>query len=183
MSIVLLDCDGVLADFITPALKVVEKHTGVLYKEEHFDDWDFIKVIRDNHGHEVVDKCYDDFHREGFVFDLPVYPGAVEGVARLRKVADVFVVTSPMHSRHWYYERVEWLKTFFGFKNRSIIHCGTKRLVQGNMLVDDKPANLVDWGNFNSGVPVLWDRPYNKKDALPFRTDNWGALLGLLRNT
>lgn len=184
METALIDCDGVLADFVTPALQVVARHTGVLYSINDFDDWDFIKVIRDRHGSKVVDRCYDDFHAEGFVFNLPVYPGAQEGMAKVRAVADTYIVTSPMHSRHWYYERTEWLQKHFGFKPKEVLHVSKKELTQGSTLLDDKPGNLEAWGQANPrSETILWDQPYNRKSVgWALRSSSWDYVADLLRN-
>ena len=42
---VLLDVDGVLADFLTPALAFVEKLTGKPYQEADMTTWDIFEVV------------------------------------------------------------------------------------------------------------------------------------------
>ena len=42
---VLVDVDGVLADFLTPAFKIIEKLTGRLYRPEEIKQWDIFETI------------------------------------------------------------------------------------------------------------------------------------------
>ena len=93
---VLLDVDGVLADFLTPALAFVEKLTGKTYQEADMTTWDIFEVV----GKEWEQPFFEACNRPGFAASLAVYPGAQEGVARLREVAEVYIVTSPLnHNR------------------------------------------------------------------------------------
>ena len=170
---VLLDVDGVLADFVTPALRVVEQITGAPPHPDCHTDWDLFK----DYPKEVETKFYDEFKKEGWCAALPVYPGAQDGVEALRRVADVYFVTSPMHGPHWAFERTEWLVKHFGARYDHVVHTNAKYLCKGDILVDDKWQHLNNWfGQHADGVGILWEQPYNK-DRWSICTNDWNVVL------
>jgi 5'(3')-deoxyribonucleotidase len=158
---ILLDADGVLVDFFTPAMAVVERLLGKKYTIEDFPTWDLFDVV----GHEHEPACYVEYEKEGFCASFEPYPGAVEGVRRLREVGDICVVTSPIHGRHWYYERVESMVKHFGFRPNDVCFKKYKQFEFGHILVDDRPTNVIDWAaRHPHGLGLLWDQPYNRKE-------------------
>src|SRR5690242_18826790 len=98
---VLLDVDGVLCDFLNPALAVMNQLLGTNVKLEDmkswhlFDAWDF-EVPK-----KIQDACYDEWKKPGWCRKLPVYPDARAGVTKLQLIADVYIVTSPMNGPTW----------------------------------------------------------------------------------
>ena len=177
--VVLFDADGFLLDFITPALRIaseivsLDKH-GVInpayYKIEDFPTWDIFDTI----GKEYVEACYAEYEKPGFCAAFEPYPGAVEGVREAKKIADVVVVTSPLHSPTWCHERKQSLHQHFGIPRQDVIFASRKTLVKGRMLVDDHPSHVEAWAreNHDSNVAILWDQPYNRRHAL---VDAWNV--------
>ena len=178
--VVLLDTDGVKADFLKHALQVVNRITGKHFTPDSFPSWDIFDTI----GKEHEAACYEEFNKEGFCAGFDVYPGAIEGVQLVQEIADVYVVTSPTHSSpFWMWERTQWLKKHFGISHKNVIHCSAKRLVRGDVLVDDKPDHIADWIEVNpEGMGLLWDQPYNRtlppgvNVRLSKRTHAWGRV-------
>jgi len=66
-----------------------------------------------------------------------------------------------------------------------VIFAHEKQQVRGDMLVDDKPANVIAWAAANpEGIAVLWSHPYNRVAELPegiVRTSDWNELATMLR--
>lgn len=174
---VLLDVDGVLADFLTPSLKVIESVTGEPVPPEYLTEWDFMR----HYDKETSKKFYDIFKSEGWCFNLEVYPGAVEAVKELRGYADVYFVTSPMHGRHWAFERTEWLDKHFGARRDHVVHTNAKYLCVGDVLVDDKPSHIIEWElSHPKGTGLLWNQPYNKYDVpRMLRAHDWFTVLNV----
>lgn len=167
---VLLDADGVVIDFANPAIKAMEKITGKPVPDDVLEDWDMFR----SYDKETQGKFYKEFNREGWCLDLPVYPGAQEGVEMLRQLADVYFVTSPMFGPHWAYERSLSLIRNFGAKNNQIIHTNAKYICVGDVLVDDKTDHVVKWSlNHPKGHALLWDQPYNRKHEGSVRVKSW----------
>ncbi len=159
--LVLCDVDGILADFVLGALAMIEHRLGRHYEVEQVDMWDFGSL-------PGFDKIQDEFWEltkaMGFATSLPVFAGAVEGIERLRTIADVEFLTSPMHgSKTWVHERNEWLEKHFGAHHKDVHHVHKKFRMPGRVLIDDKVEHIAEWEAANpNGLALLWDRPYNR---------------------
>lgn len=190
MKRVLLDCDGVLADFIGRALKTVAYHTGRTHKPADVTEFDFCGALR-LHPDEVraVKRTISD--DEGWWSSLEVLPGAIDGVRALREVAHVFVVTSPWNScKTWLHERESWLKRHFDIPHSMVLAGSAKHLVSGDVFVDDKTATLVAWdheqsymqrnpdGSIHETFAVQWETPHNRLDEWHGKsTRSWPELV------
>jgi 5'(3')-deoxyribonucleotidase len=152
----LVDCDEVLADFQTPAFEVIRNLIGRSYKPEDFQVWDIFNGLSDG---ELI-AVGDAIERPGFCTSLQPTPGAIEAIREIREFAEVYVVTSPQHNRHWVYERTEWLMKHFKFKKTHIIHTAAKYMVRGHAFLDDKPEHVDHWAHENpEGLAMLWHIP------------------------
>ena len=176
---ILLDVDGVLADFVSSALQVIERVTGKKPVPEVHHDWDMFKP----YPKDVEDAFYREFKREGWCINLPVYPGARAGVDLLREYADVYYVTSPMsNAPYWAHERTLWLIRHFAANDRQVVHTNAKYVCVGDILVDDKIEHLQQWERHHpNGIPVLWDQPYNRKNTSYQRARTWQDVLTHLK--
>lgn len=152
----LTDVDEVLCDFQSPAFDVMEKVTGRRYRPEDFDVWDMFTVLTP----EEKTACFEVFEKPGFCSGLKPFPAALEAIPEIRKRRHVFAVTSPQHSRHWVFERTEWLCDLFGFERREIIFTSTKHVVNGDDMLDDHPGHVSDWAHEHpNGNAMLWHIP------------------------
>lgn len=178
---VLLDVDGVLADFVTPALEVVKRVTGQPVPTDATQEWDLFR----SYPKEVQDLFYAEFKKEGWCYGLAPYPGALQGVNALREVADVYFVTSPMHGPHWSDERARWLVDYFGAHRNHVVSTNAKYVCRGHVLVDDKTSHIVKWlSHHDDGIGIVWQQPYNEKDELPssaVRAKTWARVFDIVR--
>lgn len=117
---VLLDCDGVLADFDDAALALINQICGTSLTPATLTAWDY--------------------------FSIPE--------------------VAPHEDEIWEYQ---------------------KHLVDGVMLVDDKPFNVVNWSTMHPDRPaVLFDGPKTSGFSLPkkigriIRTSDWDEIVSLL---
>lgn len=188
---VLLDCDGVLANYVEPVLDLVYERTGRGYTAADVTSFDFAKALKlaPDEARDVKAAVSD---REGWWSRLPVLPGAQEGVAKLRQVAHVYIVTSPWNScRTWLWEREAWLKKHFNLPHSNVIAGSAKHLVFGDIFVDDKTEACERWDYENgaywrdkAGEPresfaVQWITPHNRLDGWEGRaTNSWDELIG-----
>lgn len=172
---VLLDVDGVLADFLTPALDVIERLTGIRYDPAQITTWDIFDTV----GKEWEQPFFEACNTRGFAASLSVYPGAQEGVTALREVAEVYIVTSPLnHNPTWTYERELWLKEHFGIPANRIVHTSAKFLCRGDALVDDRPHNIQRWNEEHPEKQgLLWDASWNRTETGLIRVLGWADLL------
>jgi 5'(3')-deoxyribonucleotidase len=164
--VVLLDCDGVLSDFVSAVLDLVHELCGPRYQPHDVTCFDLAKSLglTDEERARVFGAITS---RPGFARELAVYPDAIAGVAALRAVADVYIVTSPWNSNPtWTHDREAWLREHFGIPHSHVIHTSAKHLVAGDVLVDDKTSTLVEWQAAHPrGVAVQWQTPHNLYDG------------------
>lgn len=176
--IVLLDVDGVLADFETKFLEIARFLTGK-------------QIVRDPTYWNMEDQCRlsDEESREvwnhvlqiDFARQLDPYPIAVEAVLELAEDVDVYFVTAPMN-RHptWAHDRALWLRDHFGDLGSNVISTHHKDRVCGHVFVDDKPKHIRSWSRAHpEGQAFLWSRPYNSEDDVP-RIKSWRELRGVM---
>lgn len=165
---VLLDVDGVLADFVGEFLINVEMVTGRVYTRWDVTDWDIGRALK--LSPEEEEECYRHARSSGWWSRLQVLPGAVEGVRQLREVAEVTAVTAvigPRISETAAHERVKWLQKHFGFATDDIILTTKKHVVQGDFFVDDHVENVRRWQENWKGqgkVGIVWETPHNRNE-------------------
>ena len=161
MTTILLDCDGVLADFVTPALRVVADLGGPVLMHDDLTTWDIDDALPEDKRPAFWERAC----APGFCASLLPYPGVKEALARLRQLGDVVCVTSPMAtSPTWQHERTHWLKDVLGFERDHVISTSGKRYVRGHWFADDKPEHVTDWCAANrGGRGFVIARPYNTK--------------------
>lgn len=168
---VLLDVDGVLADFLEASLTVIKNLSGKTYTIDDFKTWDLFETV----PRAFEQPFYDAVNRPGWCRALQVYPGAIEGVRALRQVSDLYVVTSPLnHVPTWTHEREAWLHEHFGIPHKQVVHTSAKYLCLGDLLIDDRPANIEKWeAEHPNGRGLLWDQPYNHGSNAGIRVKDW----------
>ena len=157
---VLLDVVGVLADIVSSLVAHLNARYGTGYTLASVTQWEIDHLIPDGD----VRSFWQSFAGSVRASDLPVYPGAIEGVARLQELADVYVVTAGLSSsRTWMHDREQWLFRHFGIPSKRVVHTSAKHLIVGDVLIDDKFETVVNWAACHpDGVGLLWDRPWNR---------------------
>lgn len=141
--VVLLDCDGILADFVTPVLDEVHRLTGSRYSLDDLKTWEIFDTLP--YGPEIKSACYARMKEPGACAALTLYPGAKEAVAKIKELADLYILTSPMRSKTWAHERTDRLEKHFKISHDRVIHAHAKHLVVGDVFIDDKPSNVASW--------------------------------------
>jgi len=179
---ILLDCDGVLCDFLGGLLAEVNADRGTSFDPRDCNQWDIAKAYG-------LDWPYLASLAERSMFCTCLRPlfGAIEAVSALDLRADVYCVTSPFSGPHWHFERTSWLKRNFSFDKSHVIHAYTKRLIRGDYLVDDKPETICEWAEaWPSSTALLWDAPYNRGGVLPrnaVRVRNWAEAIAVINDS
>lgn len=157
--IVLVDCDGVLANFVDASLAVMRTF-GIDKQHDDVKEFDFVGLGMNEHQRAMLKSAWI---KPGFCASIQPYDGALEGLRLLRTVADVYAVTAPMSgSVTWQGERANWLADHMEFQRDHIVSTAAKHLVNGDVLVEDNADVLTSWVDAESArVGMLWTRPYN----------------------
>lgn len=182
--IVGLDVDGVLADILTPLMKITSRLIGKKLDVSHVKTWDLDSLFEEHGRPDLVPQLWIEAGSPGFCRTLSPYPNAVEGVKSIRQTgAQIYIVTSPLHdAATWTHDREHWLKESFSVDRAHVVHAHDKSIFAGDILVDDKPANIVHWGERHGFKgAVLWDQPWNQDfdDPRVQRTSSWKAVVDL----
>lgn len=179
---ILLDIDGVTANFVRPVLDAVTALTGKTYTDDDVTEWDMYKAL--GVSPEVGKAADEVIKTKGFCRSLRLYDGAREGVEELRRFADVYAVTAPFDSDYWMREREQWLVAELGFSRYDIVPTHAKHMVAGDVLIDDKTSTLVKWQEqpHTLGAGILFSQPWNKADAWGgHRAVSWAHLVAIVK--
>lgn len=168
--LVLLDCDNVIADFTGAVLDLVHEYSDRRYTHAHVVSYDILSVLPE--PTDVKRTVWRRLRHPGVCERIRPHLDAFEGVKRLRDVADVHVVTTPLEgSDHWMAERAAWLKRHFDFSHKDVTFTDRKDLVMGDYIVDDKPEHTQRFGG------LLWDTPYNRNVLHGGRVKTWNEVV------
>lgn len=178
-QLLLLDQDGVLADFDSGIRQAWLRHYGVpapLGERRHF-------YLREDIAPEYHEQLYALYAAKGFFISLPPVAGAIRAAKHLLAAGhDVRICTSPIsHYRYCVIEKFDWIARYLGEEwVKRIILTKDKTWVRGDILIDDKPV-------IQGSLPPLWqhwlyDQPYNRHVVHPHRVvwseqSTWADLL------
>lgn len=183
--LVILDCDDVLADYCGEFRRMVEIYLspGVLERESKDDPtwgiFDRLHMTDPEKAHILK-----ELEAPGFCASLPVLPGAVEGVSKLKQIAQVIVATGHGHGRHWQAERTRWVHRHFGEDIPVIlVDPEWKHLIDGDVMIDDRHETLVKWYEALRPMPILWTTRENEaleEHPCTVRVRSWDRVLDLV---
>ena len=158
--IILIDCDGVLLDFLGHSLTTIDEADYVnsltpdLMSERYFH-----QLLPD--GDPVTGKVWAKINSTpGWVASMPALEHTQEMLESLRVLGEVVAVTSSADTMPtWGYERTHALYKL-GFRRNQIVQTARKDLVWGNVFIDDHPNHIEAWAKrwarSGFGLAVLW---------------------------
>jgi 5'(3')-deoxyribonucleotidase len=160
---ILVDVDGVLADFITSFMRCYEYLGGETPEGFKWEEWGSFEKLPDK---DLLNAAWA--HPLLFGGHLDPYPGAMPALKKLNKVHEVYLVTSIASPWETHVPaRTRWLRNNAPFLDirKQVIVANNKGVVQGDLLVDDYLVNLAEWSSWNPlGCPVVIDHPWNRSD-------------------
>lgn len=178
---VLVDCDGVLADFMSSALRIINRELDSDHMLDDVTEFDFAKALGLSAEDAArVRRAIGNEPR--LAAGLGVLAGATDGMRALRSVADVYIVTSSWDSNEtWEFDRKAWLRHHFNIRHHEIAFTAAKHICAGDVFVDDKTETLVTWqAEYPSGVAVQWKTPHNRRDEWDgWRTSSWDDVIAI----
>lgn len=164
---VLVDCDGVLSDFVQLCLEYVASQYGRHFTREQIDQWDYGAAMGLT---DFWPRLGDDVERLQLCRTMPVLPGAsafLRQLERLEGVSSVKICTTPMNVA-WLSQRAAWLVAEMGVELKRQIQIHDKQDLAGDgwsgtkwdILIDDKIENCADFVNAG-GLAFCISAPYN----------------------
>ncbi|MEM9930011.1 MAG: 5'(3')-deoxyribonucleotidase [Bacteroidota bacterium] len=163
MSRICIDMDGVMADTYVKFIDRYEARFGRRPSDLELRG----KKIYELEGAEDIRNA---MYEPGFFRDLAVMPGAVTIVEELYAAHEVFVVTTATEFKHCLIDKWEWLEEHFPFiHHQRIVLCGSKSIVWGDYMIDDKVSNLEGF----KGKKLLFSARDNYFATGYQRVNNW----------
>jgi 5'(3')-deoxyribonucleotidase len=186
MATVLIDVDGVVADFTSRFVEIAEDILGrPLDKTRVYDQF----IVEKSLGLTPVESklVYKRVAAPDFAWSLYPLPQAVEAIKEIALSNVVIFVTKPFRSsKTWQWEREKWLRQYFGDVGANVIHTKLKYLVHGDVLIEDSGKNAADWWHYQRrivGNPtakvLLRDYPYNSEFNFT-RFNDWSVVKALI---
>lgn len=158
MTVVLVDLDGVLADFDLTLWDRTRPHWPVGYHPDQQAHRFCTDHLTGAHKRAVRAETY----KPGFFADLTPIDGAVEGFHALADHADVWICSKPLHGNPTCHsDKMAWVERWLGKDwGRRLILTPDKSMVRGDILLDDAPK--LEWIPRAVWAPVVFTRPWNR---------------------
>jgi 5'(3')-deoxyribonucleotidase len=160
---VLVDCDGVLSDFVATFLDFVSRHHGVTYQRSAVNKWGPFEALG-------LAPAWGDFRHYVEAFGLCRKMSPLGGAqAFWRAISgryDTKIATSPQPYGAWLEQRSEWLRCEIGIPFDRQIHLHDKADLAGtfDVLIDDAPHNCEAF-EAAGGRAFCIAAPYNENVA------------------
>lgn len=166
----LIDMDGVLADVYSQFISFEEKESGVQVSKESLLGKEEYLAFKNGRKHVCL---------PGFFRLAPIMNDCVEIVKSLNEKYELFIVSAAMEFPSSLVEKHAWLAEHFPFITwQQIVFCGSKTVVQGDIMIDDHYKNLDHF----KGRTILFTQPHNvgHDDKGHTRVQSWKEIAGLL---
>ena len=158
---ILLDMDGVIADFLGGALKVLNKDFNKNITIEQYatdfgkwETYDYYGITIDQFW-ESIDKTPDFWYR------LQPMPWGRELYQFLQDMGDVTIVTTPNLHPDCASQKLKWLNGYLGIKSNAVFLGARKYLMAGNgILIDDYYKNTESFKEAGGDailIPSNWN--------------------------
>jgi 5'(3')-deoxyribonucleotidase len=183
-EIVLCDLDGVVIDLMPGWLARYNRDFNDTLEVSQITDWDMKKFVKP----EASQAIYNYLHSHELYDDAPPIPGALEGIAELRRLGYrvVFATASNMHMAG---RKLRWLSEHgvlqlqYGTTHPDYVELCDKSLLAGNgvAIIDDYSKNLR---GFTKGeMQILFPAHHNVREARQtgiWYPDSWRGVVELL---
>lgn len=157
---VLIDCDGVLADFVGHLKKVCRLYS-------HVTEWDLDKCLTQEELTRIAELRHED---NGFCKNIPWLPGACTFLDLCVFSYDTYIVTSAWNLPGWERDRRKWLKGYVGSHKIIFSPKEAKPLIKGDVLIEDHPGTCYKWlEEHKEGKAILLDAPWNQENTRTFK--------------
>jgi 5'-nucleotidase len=169
-SIILVDMDGTLNDFLLGRNRWLEEHKDKFHPhlKPISPEEKTTFFIEEMLPEKLRSSNYEMYTQKGFFYSLPIIPGAKEALNYLvENGMKVFICTIPLHEfKNCVSEKYQWIEDNLGKNPKGekwtdkIIFTHDKTLIKGDILIDDNPTpkgeKIPEWEH------ILYELPFNK---------------------
>lgn len=169
--IIFIDQDDVLAKHNDKVVKKINELKGTNFTLEDLNSWDLISTL----GEE----CKDIMFKPKFFKDLEPMEYMIENLKMLVEsdLFDIYIASAAHPQACWY--KYDWIKQYIPFmKKDKLIFISHKYLLNGDLLFDDAPHNLLKF----KGNVVCFDKKYNRNLTQFDRVKDWNEFSEYLIN-
>jgi len=184
-NVVGIDIDGVLAEYPKGFLNFIKDETGINLNNEEIKTYNLYDAVGEIVGADKMKKLKHKFRAEGHKRNLPVIPGAQEGLKRLRDQGKTIILLSARPYKEYpriFGDTIDWLnKNNFDFdaiiwdeeKEEKII----KEFPNMKFMVEDNGNNALKIAQAGYKVYLI-NKTYNQgavhKNII--RVDGWDEI-------
>jgi 5'-nucleotidase len=157
---IVVDMDGVLCDFASNILRHWNSSHGTQFTPDDIKTWDMKTLL----GQDSDPWITKTMSKPEFFRELKALPGAIDGLLKLQtaghQVKIVTHVSKGVYNaydgkRAWIEENIPW------FDPHDICFYTRKEEIDGEMIIDDAPHNILNWLKVR-GHAIVMDSPWNK---------------------
>ncbi len=155
MQRILVDMDEVIADATLGMINWYKKvYGGDIDYAKMLEGQSLVKGFPDEHQAVVRQQLYEP----GFFRNLPVIENSVDVLKEMNKKYEIFIVSAATEFPNSLKEKHDWLEEHFPFFTwQQLVLCGSKKLMQGDFMIDDHARHL----HLFNGKPYLFSAPHN----------------------
>ncbi len=176
--IVLIDMDGVVADFELAFLNIWKEK----YPKRHFIELEDRRSFYTTSQYPAKwwPQMWKIMTNEGFFANMEPLEGSIKSIKKMaRSGYEIYFCSAPLiQNPYCASEKYAWIKKQLGRKwEKRLILSSDKTLVQGNFLIDDR--DKIKGDHKPSWEHLIFDRPYNRevKSNRRINWDNWREVL------
>ncbi|RYY55429.1 MAG: 5'(3')-deoxyribonucleotidase [Chitinophagaceae bacterium] len=166
-----VDMDGVLADVFEQFLDWDEREHGTRQVREKLLGLKELEVFKSARKHLYTEK---------FFRSLKVMEHSQEVLKRIHDHYDLYIVSAATEFPQSLPEKQEWLLEHFPFIGwEKIVFCGSKQIIQADIMIDDHFKNL-DY--FTGELSLLYTQPHNalSETGRHRRVESWREIEQIL---
>jgi len=160
---ILLDMDGVLANFFKQACK---------YHDRPYSPKEITRYNISELWGLSDDEFWEPMQGYDFWANIEMYVYAPRFLRELRKIAPVTICTAPSRDKYCISGKLHWLEKYLGIHTCDVVFANKKWLLANdeNILIDDSQAK-VDKFSSHGGCGIIFPQPWNNGKG------NWASVL------
>lgn len=167
---IIVDMDGVMSDLYHQLIALEKRDSG---KELNVADLIGLTEL------EAFPNCKTHVHEPGFFRTARLMEGSYEAIKYLNEKYELYVVSAGMEFPNSLREKYDWLAQHFPFITwEQIVLCGSKKIISGDIMIDDYPKNL----NHFQGEKFIFTQPHNQllENEEYNRVNSWQEIMNIL---